>query len=129
MIALPLAAALSAAVLSTSFISGIFGMAGGMILMGILLFLLPVPIAMVLHGITQSASNGWRAWLWREHIHWRIVLNYAVGSLATAVTFAFVAFAPSKSVALIILGLTPLVVLLLPKSIAPNILRKTDGFV
>ncbi|MGZ5081409.1 MAG: hypothetical protein ACXWHZ_18785, partial [Usitatibacter sp.] len=52
--------------LVTSFISGILGMAGGMILMGILLAMMPVPAAMMLHGITQLASNAWRAVLWRR---------------------------------------------------------------
>ena len=47
-------------VLITSFISGILGMAGGMILMGVLLALLPLPAAMVLHAVTQMASNAWR---------------------------------------------------------------------
>ena len=42
-------AALAVSALATSFISGILGMAGGMILMGVLLALLTVPQAMVLH--------------------------------------------------------------------------------
>ena len=48
------------AMVGTSFLSGIFGMAGGMILIGILLAIMPVPEAMMLHGVTQMASNGWR---------------------------------------------------------------------
>ena len=55
-------------VLATSFLSGIFGMVGGLVLMGILLMLLPVPLAMSLHAVTQMASNGWRAVLWRERV-------------------------------------------------------------
>ena len=127
MIALPLAAALSAAVLTTSFISGIFGMAGGMILMGILLMLLPVPAAMVLHGVTQIASNGWRAWLWRRHIRWSIAANYAAGAVAAALAFAWVAYTPSKAAALIILGLIPFAVLALPKEFAPDVTRPVFG--
>ena len=56
-----LIAILAVSSLVTSFISGILGMAGGMILMGILLAVVPLPQAMMLHGITQLASNGWRA--------------------------------------------------------------------
>ena len=52
----------------TSFLSGIFGMAGGMILLGVLLILLDVAPAMVLFGVTQFASNGWRAALWRRFV-------------------------------------------------------------
>src|SRR5438552_1801537 len=39
----------------TSFISGILGMAGGMILMGILLAMMPVPAAMMLPRMTRHA--------------------------------------------------------------------------
>lgn len=41
---------LAALVFFTSFLSGIFGMPGGMILMGALLLFLSVPAAMVLHA-------------------------------------------------------------------------------
>ena len=64
---------IAAATLATSFISGILGMAGGMILMGVLLACLTVPQAMALHGITQAASNGWRAAMLFGHIDWRVV--------------------------------------------------------
>src|SRR3954469_17958167 len=101
MISVPFAAALTASVLSTSFISGVFGMAGGMILMGLLLSLMPLAPAMALHGITQIASNGARAWTWRQHIGWRIVLRYALGALAAAIAVALGLTAPSKSTALI----------------------------
>ena len=56
-----LIAALGLLMVATAFLSGMFGMAGGLILIGVLLALLPLPTAMVLHAITQMASNGWRA--------------------------------------------------------------------
>lgn len=67
--------------LATAFLSGLIGMAGGIILMGVLLLLLPVAQAMVLHGFVQLVSNGWRAWLWRKYIHWRIVRHSFVGAV------------------------------------------------
>src|SRR6266581_2872305 len=60
------------AMVGTSFLSGIFGMAGGMILVGILLAIMPVPEAMMLHGVTQMASNGWRGLLWWRHVRWSV---------------------------------------------------------
>src|SRR5256885_14728726 len=60
-----LIAALGILMVATAFLSGLFGMAGGLILIGVLLTILPLPSAMVLHAITQMASNGWRAFLWR----------------------------------------------------------------
>src|SRR5262245_63370939 len=118
MVSLPIVAAFAAAVLSTSFLSGIFGMAGGMILMGILLAIMPLPAAMVLHGVTQMASNGWRAWLWRAHIQWQIAARYAAGAVAVALALAVLRFTPSTAVALIVLGLMPLIGLCLPDRLA-----------
>jgi uncharacterized membrane protein YfcA len=114
MFSLPTVLAIAAGVLVTSFLSGIFGMAGGMVLMGLLLLLMPLPTAMVLHAVTQMTSNGWRAWLWRAHIGWRIVRWFAAGSLLATLAFAAVAALPSKGLALLILGLTPFVALALP---------------
>ena len=70
-----LIAALGLLMVATAFLSGLFGMAGGLILIGVLLTILPLPSAMVLHAITQMASNGWRAFLWRDHIRWRPVFD------------------------------------------------------
>jgi uncharacterized membrane protein YfcA len=109
------------AVLVTSFISGILGMAGGMILMGVLLALLPLPAAMMLHGITQMASNGWRAWLWRRNIDWRVFRGYAYGALLALALFATVHIVVSKALALIILGLTPFLGMVLPTKLALNV--------
>ena len=81
-------AVLAVSVLVTSFISGILGMAGGMILMGILLAMQPVAVAMMLHGITQLASNAWRAILWRDKVDWRIFRGYLYGALATLAVYA-----------------------------------------
>jgi uncharacterized membrane protein YfcA len=127
MISLALAATLVGSVLVTSFISGIFGMAGGMILMGILLAILPLSAAMVLHGLTQMASNGWRAWLWRTHIEWPLFCTYAAGALLAVLLFSAVQFAPNKALALIVLGLTSLAGLWLPGHLAPNIARPAHG--
>ncbi len=53
-----MAASLSALMIGTALLSGVFGMAGGLILIGVLLTLFPVPQAMILHAVTQMASNG-----------------------------------------------------------------------
>jgi uncharacterized membrane protein YfcA len=119
--------ALAAAVLSTSFVSGVFGMAGGMILMGILLAMMPLAAAMVLHGLTQMASNGWRAWLWRSHICWPIVASYAVGAIAAAIALAAASLPSSKPLTLIVLGLMSFTGLLLPSRFAPSISRRADA--
>lgn len=117
-------AILAVSVLATSFISGILGMAGGMILMGILLALQPLPVAMMLHGITQLASNAWRALLWRDKVDWRIFRGYLVGAVAALAAFALVRLVVSKPVALVVMGLTPFVTLALPERLHLNVERR-----
>lgn len=107
-------AGVAALVLFTSFVSGIFGMAGGMILMGVLLLMMPVTSAMALHAAVQLASNGWRAVLWRTHTEWRIVGRFALGALAALLLFLAVNFVPSERVVLLILGVSPFIALALP---------------
>ncbi len=121
---LSMTALLAVVVLSTSFLSGIFGMAGGMILMGFLLVMMPLAPAMVLHGIIQMASNGWRAWLWRQHVQVWAIGRYAVGGLAALALFVAIGYVPQKSVALILLGLMPFISLVLPERLAPNAMRR-----
>lgn len=95
------------ATLATAFISGIFGMAGGLILMGVLALLLPVSAAMVTHGAIQSVSNGWRAVLWRRFINWRVLAIYLVGSVMAFALLIGLAFEISKPWLFILLGLVP----------------------
>jgi len=104
----------------TSFLSGIFGMAGGLVLVGVLLLVMPVPAAMMLHAVTQMASNGWRAYIWRRHVRWAPVAAYMVGCLIALAIWSIVRYVPSKAVALLLLGSTPFVVHLVPTSMKPD---------
>lgn len=112
-------------ILVTSFISGVFGMAGGLILLGILLVFLDVAPAMVLFGIIQLGANGWRATLWWRLVDWNIVARYLVGAGAAFLIMRFVvAFVPDKAVVYLMLGSIVFVADLLPKSLAPDITRR-----
>lgn len=119
---------LSTSVLATSFLSGIFGMAGGMILMGILLFLVPVEKAMVVHGVSQFASNGWRAVLWWRAIRWRVFRGYAAGAAVVVCAMLVLNATLSRAAVLIMLGLTPFLAYLLPESWRLNVDRKGHSF-
>jgi uncharacterized protein len=111
----------------TSFLSGIFGMAGGLILVGILLALLPVPDAMVLHGVTQMASNGWRALLWCRHTRWRTVAAYVAGCVIALVLWSFTRYVPDKPMAFLMLGLMPFAARLVPARLRPDPERAAHG--
>ena len=77
------------AVFITAFISGVFGMAGGLILMGVLAMILPVSAAMV---------------------DWRILGIYLTGSAMAAAALFFAAFELPKPWLFIVLGLVPAVI-------------------
>ncbi len=115
-----LIAALGSLMVATAFLSGLFGMAGGLILIGVLLALMPLPTAMVLHAITQMASNGWRALLWRAHIRWRPVMVYLIGCAIALGVWSITRYVPDKPVALLLLGVTPFLARLMPANIKPN---------
>lgn len=94
--------------LATATLSGVFGMAGGLMLMGGLALVLPVSAAMVTHGAVQLVSNGWRAILHRAHIDWRIIGFYAIGSATVISVLALVTYQPNKAWVYLLLGLAPL---------------------
>jgi uncharacterized protein len=94
-------------VLVTATVSGVFGMAGGLMLMGALTLAMPVAAAMVTHGAVQFVSNGWRAVLHRKHINWRIIVMYGLGSAIAAGLLALVTYDPTKAWVYLMLGLVP----------------------
>jgi uncharacterized membrane protein YfcA len=122
-------ALLALTVVATSFLSGIFGMAGGIILLGVLLVVLDVAPAMVLFGTTQMAANGWRAILWRAHVQWRLIGGYVVGACVAFVCMRFIAWVPPKSFMYIALGSSPFIANALPKSLEPDITRPAMPFI
>jgi uncharacterized protein len=124
---LPLVFALSIVIVGTSFLSGVFGMAGGLVLVGVLLALLPLPAAMALHAVTQIASNLWRGILWWRHVRWAAAWPYLAGSTLAMVGWTLERYVPSKPVALLMLGLTPFLVRALPRQLRPNPFSLTQG--
>jgi uncharacterized membrane protein YfcA len=113
-------AGLGLLMVGTAFLSGLFGMAGGLILIGVLLALMPLPTAMVLHAITQMASNGWRALLWRAHIRWRPVSVYLIGCALALGAWSITRYVPDKPIALLLLGVTPFMARMTPSGLKPN---------
>lgn len=114
---------LALVVLGTSFLSGIFGMAGGIILLGVLLLVLDVAPAMVLFGTTQMAANGWRAFLWRANVRWEIVAGYIAGALAAFLVLRLLSLVLPKAWMYVALGLSPFIADVLPKRLEPDITR------
>ncbi len=96
--------------LASSFVSGVFGMAGGLLLMGVLAATLPAAQALALHGAIQLVSNGSRSVFLSRYIKWRVIGYYAAGALATAAAAVFIALSISKAALFLAMGFTPLLI-------------------
>jgi uncharacterized protein len=101
-------AGLFVAIFFTALLSGIFGMAGGLILMGVFTALLPVAAAMTTHGLVQLMANGGRVIIHWRHIRWRTIRFYVIGSASVAAAVIAIAYAPSKAWVYLLLGVAPL---------------------
>lgn len=113
-----------ATTLVTSFISGIFGMAGGIILMAVLVALVSVATAMIIHGGIQMFANGYRAFLLRDAIDWRVFGHYCIGAAAGIAALFFVSWTPDKRALYLLLGLTPMLVWLPKERLHLDIKRR-----
>lgn len=94
----------------TAILSAMLGMAGGLVLMGVLALLLPVSAAMVTHGAVQSVSNGWRAVLLRRFILWKALGFYLIGSALAALGLLALQLTLDRAWLLIALGCVPMLV-------------------
>ncbi|MEM7328745.1 MAG: sulfite exporter TauE/SafE family protein [Pseudomonadota bacterium] len=118
-----------ATTLVTSFISGIFGMAGGIVLMAVLVALVSVAMAMIIHGGIQMFANGYRAFLLRDAIDWRVFGYYCIGAMAGITALFFVSWTPDKRALYLLLGLTPMLVWLPKERLHLDIKRREHAIV
>jgi uncharacterized protein len=108
-------------IVCSSFISGVFGMAGGMVLLGVLLNYFDVATAMILFSILQFFVNALRVVQWRQYVLWPIFGWYVVGAVISFAVMWTIALVPDKATVYLLLGLMPFAVEALPASMRPNI--------
>ena len=112
---------LGAAIFLSSFVSGVFNMAGGMILLGVLLVFFDVSTGMILFSVLSTAGNFWRVATWWKYINWPIWFQYTLGAFVALFVLRYIAFLPSKAMVYFLLGLLPWLIELLPRHWHPNI--------
>ena len=112
---------------ATAFLSSIFGMLGGLILMGILVSLIQVGPAMILHGLIQMTSNGYRAWLNQKDINWKIIGTLFLGNIIAMATLFFIAFVPDRITVLFALGILPYIAWAMPNNLAFDVTKTPIG--
>jgi uncharacterized membrane protein YfcA len=95
---------LSISTVLTSALSGIVGMAGGMALLSVMTFFLPMQALIPLHGAVQAISNSSRLFFLRKHFHKKIAFNYALGLIpGTFASVFLIQYVSNTTPALLIL--------------------------
>ncbi len=117
-------ALLTIVVFATSALSGVFGMAGGLVLMAVLLGMVPVAAAMTLHAAIQLVSNGWRCILWRKHIVWGVLPWYGCGIVIGFTLMLIIRYVPDKAFALMMMGSLPLLAMAAGKIVRLSITNR-----
>ena len=108
----------------TSILSGLVGMAGGVILMALLVATLPTASAMIMHGLIQAMANGSRVWFIRQHMQWHLMPTYFAGVVMVGVLFWFFKISWSAPVILIAIGIIAWLPILMPQNLALDVTRK-----
>ena len=78
---------LALANLLTSALTAITGVGGGMILIGLMPFFMPVAAVVPVHGVTQFVSNASRAWFGRKDVALEHFWSFLFGSIGGLVVF------------------------------------------
>ena len=75
---------LVAASFATSWLTAAFGIGGGLVLLALLGYVLPVAALIPVHGVAQFGSNAGRVIVQRAHIRWDAVLPFIAGAAVGA---------------------------------------------
>lgn len=110
-------AGLAAAAFATAVLSAVVGIAGGMVLLAVMLLVLEPLVAIPLHGAAQLVSNASRAWVQREHVRRDLVRWYAVLLLPMAFLGIRVALLVPEAALTAAIGVFILVATWLPRTL------------
>ncbi|ANF56539.1 TSUP family transporter [Halotalea alkalilenta] len=125
----PLLLMLIVAVFFTSLLSGVFGMVGGLLLLGALLVILPPATAIAVQGVLQICANASRAWFSRDFIDWRILAISCLGLGLAAGALALVDYTPSLVTITLVIGLMPIMVWLPRRWLALDASRPSHALI
>ena len=93
----------------TSALTAAAGIGGGLLMLAIMIYLLPIAALIPVHGLVQLGSNASRTWVQRANINWRVTWIFLVGSLLGAVLGVALAVQIPETYLLTFLGLFVLV--------------------
>jgi len=90
---------------ATSFLTAAAGIGGGVMLLAVMATILPVSALIPVHGLVQLGSNGNRAFMTRQHIHWPLVTTFCTGAaIGALIASQLVIQLPLDSIRLAVAG-------------------------
>ena len=107
-------ALLCGAAFASAALSAVVGLAGGTVLLAVMLLFFEPAAAVPLHGVVQLLSNGTRTVVQGRHVAWRVVGWYSLFLLPLALAGARVALAVPSTVGTTLIGAFVLVATLRP---------------
>ncbi|MEM9331597.1 MAG: sulfite exporter TauE/SafE family protein [Pseudomonadota bacterium] len=93
----------------TSALTAAAGIGGGLLMLAIMIYLLPIGALIPVHGLVQLGSNASRTWVQRAHINWRIAFIFLIGSTIGALLGVLLAVQIPEGYLLTFLGLFVLI--------------------
>lgn len=90
---------------ASSILSGILGVAGGIILLSVMVLFFEPVTAIALHGLIQLVSNLSRATIQRRHIEWPLTWRFALLLLPMGLLGVQLAFALPANASRVLIGL------------------------
>jgi len=94
----------------TSALTASAGVGGGLLMLALMTYLVPIQALIPVHGLVQLGSNTGRSWVQRDYIDWRITRIFLFGSLFGALAGALLVVQLSAYILQGFLGLFILVV-------------------
>ncbi len=73
----------------TSALTAAVGVGGGLLMLALMTYLIPIAALIPVHGLVQLGSNTGRSYVQRTNIEWRVVRIFLIGSLFGAIAGAF----------------------------------------
>lgn len=107
---------LSASVFICSIITGMMGMAGGVLFLGILASFVETTYVVPIYAVVMIVSSASRCILFYQYINWRIVFRYIIGLLPGALLGIFIFQLLPKDIIKLSMGIFILIMIFLPVS-------------
>jgi len=94
----------------TSALTAAAGIGGGLLMLALMTYLLPIHAIIPVHGLVQLGSNTCRSWVQRENIDWRITRIFLIGSILGVIAGVMLIVQLPEGILEIVLGLFIMIV-------------------